>query len=439
MDIKKIKDMGDSLINILSGLGTNRDKGSAAKFASSKFRLSSTELGAMYRETSLSRKIVDTPAEDMVRKWRIFDGQGLEMEQIEELNQEQKRLQLKKHTFDALSQSRLYGGALLIPILEGTGGLDEPLTIDMVKQGSLKAVTVVDASWAFPFGIVNENPYDVNYLLPDFYSLSSATERKVHHSRIIRFDGEPLPRREFERNRYWGESILEVVYNEMKRATTVADSTVALMHELNLDMISIEGLSNALSAGQEAQIKNRLEAHTLAKSMFNTVIMDSTETFSNRTMPVAGMDALVQLFYNLLAGAADIPVTRLMGTSPDGMNATGEGDLRNYYDMISSKQETRLAPQLHKFDMIMAKSLFGDLPDDLSFSFNPLWQESSQDRADRTLKEAQRDTIYLQDNVITEDIVAKQLVQEGTYSNITPEFIEQLESELNNPDTSEDI
>jgi uncharacterized protein len=41
-------------------------------------------------------------------------------------------------------------------------------------------------------------------------------------------------------------------------------------------------------------------------------------------------------FRKIVSGAADIPVTRLLGQSPAGMNATGTSDMKNYHDRIQS-------------------------------------------------------------------------------------------------------
>ncbi|MFQ8761936.1 MAG: anti-CBASS protein Acb1 family protein [Intestinimonas sp.] len=49
-----------------------------------------------------------------------------------------------------------------------------------------------------------------------------------------------------------------------------------------------------------------------------------------------------------LSGASRIPVTKLFGRSPAGMNATGESDLRNYYDYVDTLREAKLRPILEK-------------------------------------------------------------------------------------------
>ena len=87
-----------------------------------------------------------------------------------------------------------------------------------------------------------------------------------------------------------------------------------------------------------------------------------------------------------MAGAAEIPATKLFGRSPQGMNATGESDLRNYYDMIASLQERLLRPALEKLLPVMAVSCWGYVPDDLEFVFEPVMTTSPAERAELVQK-----------------------------------------------------
>ena len=83
-----------------------------------------------------------------------------------------------------------------------------------------------------------------------------------------------------------------------------------------------------------------------------------------------------------IAGACEIPVTRLFGRSPAGFNATGESDLTNYYDSIEEKQEAYLAPILDKLLPVIALSTWGMVPDDLDYEFNPLRKADPKENAD---------------------------------------------------------
>jgi len=116
-----------------------------------------------------------------------------------------------------------------------------------------------------------------------------------------------------------------------------------------------------------------------------------------------------------------------MGISPGGLNATGEFDEKNYYDLILTEQEDKMSDQLYQLDRIMAMSLFGSIPDDLKSKFNPLWQESGVVKATRRLTEAQTYQVYLEHNVMTEDMVAEELRLSGEFASIDEDYVKKLE------------
>jgi len=87
-----------------------------------------------------------------------------------------------------------------------------------------------------------------------------------------------------------------------------------------------------------------------------------------------------------VSGAAEIPVTKLFGRSPAGMNATGESDMRNYCEMISGLQERMLRPALERLLPVMVISCWGYLPEDLGFVFNPLTTMTPEQVGDIAMK-----------------------------------------------------
>ena len=96
----------------------------------------------------------------------------------------------------------------------------------------------------------------------------------------------------------------------------------------------------------------------------------------------AGLSDVYEMFMMDMAGAAEIPATKLFGRSPQGLNATGEADLKNYYEMIAQLQERVLRPALEKLMPVMAVSCWGYVPEDLEIVFSPVMTTSAMDRAE---------------------------------------------------------
>jgi phage-related protein (TIGR01555 family) len=189
-----------------------------------------------------------------------------------------------------------------------------------------------------------------------------------------------------------------------------------LLDETNLDIFSVENLAAAFSAGGEAGLRNRVEALAVLKSTYKVVLKDTTEKFERAQISVSGFSEILGMFYGIVAAMADIPVTRFMGTAAKGLNATGEGDMRNYYDMIAAKQVKELKPILAKLDSIIHQDMGHGSKTKWKYSFPSLWQEPETEKESRLLTRSQRDQIYMQAGVVTAEIVAKELRQDKVYS-----------------------
>lgn len=419
--------VNDALINLAAEMGTNVDKRSFTSFTS-RNRHTREELEAMYRFDWLSGKLVDIVPDDMTRQGRTLNSE-MDSKRLEDFKRAEIEFGVAPKVHEALKWARLYGGALIY--LGVNDGLDpsEPLDISNIKKGTLSHLTVLDRHYAPAMKI---NTWDVtapNFGMPDIYSIVESTHASVHWTRIVRFDGIKLPLRELKRNQYWGDSILERMYEALIDAGTVSASSSTLLLEQSVDVMKVPNLLALAStpAGEE-QLRKRFQLAKLMKSLNNILLMDDTEGYETHHQPFNGIPQLFDRFYNIVASASDIPVTRLMGSSPGGLNATGESDIRNYYDMISSRQENQLRPSQTVLDRVIAQHLWGEVPEDFTYEYDPLWQQTEDEQATTEKSRSERDKTYLEMGVVTEDVVAQNLIEQGTYTSLTKETIEELDN-----------
>lgn len=420
--------VGDGLENVVAGLGTDRDKRSYSVWADPRI-LTRQELENMYRGSWLAKKIVNAVADDMTREWLhvTFDGEelGTTIEQAE------KRFALKRKTNEALKWSRLYGGAVII-IGTRDRNLAKPLDVKNVRKGDLRYLHVVDRWRLSPAGSLNRDLESPNFGMPDSYVLAESTVQ-VHHTRVLRFNGEKLPYFAWLRNAMWDDSVLQHVMDSLMNCDTTTQAIATMMFESNVDVVKSEGLADVLAQKDgEAKLTKRFQVAALLKSFNRMLLLDGTESYEKKQNSFANLDKVIQQFMIDVSGAADIPMTRLFGQSAAGLNATGDNDVRNYYDMVSAKQEAELRPQLEYLYEVLVRSELGHMPEDFRFDFNPLWQLSETEQATVEKTRADRDQVYLNAGVVTEALVARELKERGTYRNMTDNDIELVE-ELSKP------
>lgn len=397
----------DGLTNVASGLGTQRAKRTHNKFAYDNF-MNWGELDAAYQSNWLARSIVDIPAEDACREWRTIKTADADV-----IRTEEDRLMVPMQVQEAMSWGRLYGGAGILMI---TGqDLTKPLDVNRIRKGGLQRIIPFDR---FDMQAMTLNTWNVlapNYLLPEYYTISTVNGQQIHWSHFARFNGARLPRRQMAQTQGWGDSELRKCLADIMDTVASKDGIAELMQEANIDVIKREGLNEELASDQDEAITNRYALFGQMKSLVHLALLDGDETLERMTLNLSGVADVLKVLMTWISGAADIPVTRLFGQSAQGMNATGEGDLKNYYNSIRSKQLVQLDPGMRTLDEVLVRSALGYFPDDFNYVWNPLSQSDPLQSAQASLATAQRDISYLQQGVITQAQIARNLEANDTY------------------------
>ncbi|WP_165799538.1 DUF1073 domain-containing protein [Sphingomonas oleivorans] len=360
----------DSLTNAMTGAGTTADKRIYARYRLDRW--SPDQIEAAYRSSWLMRKAVDLPPYDMTRAWRNWQAKG---DQIERLEAEERRLDLRAKIRRALILGRLGGGAILLGV--GRGDPAMPLLPDQLRQGELKFLHVI-SRWQLQFeGGIIRDPTDENFGQPSLWRLTDGKGggALIHPSRVVAFTGQAVP--DFatvsEEDAFWGDSIPQAIGDAVKNADAAQNGFASLIDEASIDTIGIPDMLAMVGTEEgESRLLRRLELMKLGQSMHRARLKDAAETWETRQVNWAGMTDVISAYVGLVAGATDIPATRLLGKSPDGMNATGEGDRANYDRMIAGRQETDLAPQLARIDELLIRSALGSRDPDIFHAFAPL-------------------------------------------------------------------
>lgn len=396
----------DGLVNVMSGLGTSKAKRSHNHFT---YALMNDwgHLDAAYQSNWLARAIVDAPAEDMTREWRTIKCDG-----ADEIRAEEDRLQLPALTSEAISWARLFGGAGILMITDQD--LERPLDPRKIKKGSLLRLLVIDRFDMTPMVMNNVNVLAANYLQPEFYSIAGGAQR-IHWTHFARFMGAKLPRRQRLQTLGWGDSELRKCLDDIMDTVASKDGIAELMQEANVDVITREGLADDLASNQDDKIVQRYTLFSQMKSTINMALLDADETYDRKTLNLSGVAPVIETFMTWISGAADIPVTRLFGTSAKGLNATGEGDMTNYHNSLSSKRMYQVDPSLRCLDEVLVRSALGYWPDDFNYVWNPMVQPDSTEIATAAKTNAERDLIYLDAAVITKSQIQRRLQSEEMY------------------------
>lgn len=425
-----MKDNSDLIVdgfkNVIKGLGTSKDPRTSRIYERGiPITLEAAE--ALYSYNWLAKKVVDIPIDDATRKWRTLIVS--DPEKKKNIEDAMDFFQVKQKINLAMKWARVFGGSVIVIIIDGEDP-EEPLDIEKIKPNTLKNFIVLDRYNIYPT-VVNRNILDINYGKPDYYQVTREGQ-KVHSSRVIKFDGVVPTIREAERNNFWGTSIFTYMWDVIADSQEVSASIANCIYESNVDVYKIKGFHEILSQNSDELAVKRLNYAHQMKSMINGIALDSEDEYDKKSNTFAALADLDDRAMQKVSGTSDIPLTRLLGISPSGMNATGESDMLNYHDNVQSIQENKIRPPLEIIDSIIMKSEFNDL-EKLNYEFLPLKQLTEAEQAEISLKNSNRDLAYLGQNVITPYDVLAQLAENGTYVSIDDNRVEEakkLEEEM---------
>ena len=369
-------------------------------------------LNSLYRDNWVVQNVVGLMVDDMLREWYRLKG-NITPEMQDSLDSLERETRIRDRLNAGLRWGRLYGGAAGLLMIKGQEDLSKPLDLGMVFPGSFRGLYILDR-W---MGITATSApiLEAGEFVPEYYSIVDArghTVARVHYSRVIRFIGRDLPEVERIAEMYWGESEVEALYKEVVAHDNVSANMAALTFQANINTMEVKGLEQLFSIGS-SQAQRRfwqvMQAQSVLRSNFGTQLVEEGTKLTNTQYTFTGLQEVYESMCLNLCGASHYPMTKLFGRSPAGMNATGESDLRNYYDYVDSQREAKLRPALQKLLPVLAMSAWGYIPDDLDFSFPPLWTPTATETAEIALKKAQAIRDTFQAGLFQADTAMKEL------------------------------
>jgi len=414
----------DGWSNVITGLGTGKDKNSYSDLAWTPTHRDMAE--ALFSADEIGAKAAKIIPYDATREgltWNMESGRPHE-EVVKFLESEFHRLKVWETFAWAWTLARVYGGSMVfLAVDDGARSLDKPLKPNNIKR--INNLVVFDR-WQLTTtttDIVDDlsNP---RFGEPEIYQYNTSTSPglngetiRIHHSRLIRFDGVRLPVRLYKRNNYWHDSIYSTLFQAIRNYAITHDAIALILQEFNQPVFHIEGLSEAVSQDEDELVIKKLELVNLMRSAARAVVLDKEDGFTNVSTNVAGGKELVDLTVQRLVAGIDVPHTRLLGNSPTGLGGTGMSELINYYDNVKAQQLLNLREPVETLSNLMFSQLGAqEKPEDLAFKFNPLFQLDQEKESRTRQMQADIDETYVNLGVYDTFEVADSRFGTGRYS-----------------------
>lgn len=428
---KKKETRADGYVNILNKYGTSKDSSERYSFSPDN-PTDDIEITLHYEYNGLFAKIIDTPADEALRhgfKLKIKEH-GIEIfvrDSLEELGWAEKAA-------TAIKWARLYGGSILLMLVDDGGGLEDPLNWDAIK--GIDELLVFERPYIFPdydsvYQCQPDSRNTSRFGMPEYYEISSpyGGTFRVHESRCLIFKNGILPQMLTQTQyRFFGLPELCRIRRELKNTATAHGNGVRLLDRCVQAIYKMKNLAQLLSTEEgEANVVKRLNLIDMAKGILNTIAIDSEgEDYDFRNVTLTGAKDIIDSTCNMLSAVTNIPQTKLFGRAPAGENSTGKSDLENYYDYVGNIQTQMLKGSLKTLiDIILAagqrKGKYLEAPK-YQLDFHPLWSLTEVQQADVDAKKAETEKtkaetakIYADMQAVLPEEIRKKLEGDGEF------------------------
>lgn len=416
----------DSLINEMTGLGSDNDKSAVARPNRYVVPLDDEELLALYNFNGLANRAVNILPTYATREgWKV---EGAE-------SSDEKRLQIRARVTEAMTVAQLFGNAAMLlvtiddvrPDFRGRAvdWLAEPL--DMERIGELRAIHVFDTFEASPLDL-NSNPSSTYYRQAEFWQLSSlGFSARVHASRVVTFRGRhSMPSRRWARSglgpfgstaRQQDQSYLQAIYDQIRHLGETMQGGAVLAQELQRAVYKIAGLDSITSGDQAVDLVARLRAGQQAAGVLGATAIGAQDDLVNLAGTPTGFKDLSEGAMAMFSMVTGIPQLVWFGEAPSGLSTDGDSAWKGFRQIVSTYQEQNRTAIERIYEVLGAAQDSDSTidPEDVSLTYNPLDEPSDQQQAETRLTNAKADAVEIKSGVLRPEETRKRYTDENGY------------------------
>lgn len=438
---------GDGYTNVLNKYGTTQDNSEAYRYEREPI-IPDMQLTSLYEGNGLFSKIIDTPAEEALKHGFNLNLNSDELDNfVEECLDE---LEWEEKAATAIKWARLYGGSIIVMLIDDGRGLEEPVDWQNIKSIDELRVferAVVQPDYASLYmqdyggkGKVNRTS---KFGEPEFYYVTSMYGSfMVHESRCLVFRNGVLPEQVSNTTyQMWGMPEYIRIKRALRETVTAHTDATKLLERSVQAIYSMKNLASLLATDDgEDQVVRRLEVIDMARGLLNSIAIDADgENYDFKSISFSGVKDVIDSTCNMLSALTNIPQTLLFGRSPAGENATGASDLENYYNFVERIQKLMLKRNLrYLLDVVFRAGVASgeiDEEPDYKLVFNPLWSLSDaeqatveQTKASASLTKAQTAQIYVDMQALDPSEVRRKLASDDEFT--VEEIIDEEDEDL---------
>lgn len=381
----------------------------------------------------LIRSGIEVIVDDMTRKFIDLTSKGENdlSTSIAELESDLQSFRIKSIFNRALATTGYQGGCL---VYVDVGELDDeekktPLYLDAAtfKKGSFRGLRIIEPINLYPGRYDTLDPTSEDYFNPETWFVLG---KEYHRSRFLYFAQNEVPLILKPLYNFFGISLAQQVLEYVQNFTENRRSAQRLLNKFSLTIWRTD-MSQFLSGGDCNSLTQRVKYFNAQRSNDGTVLLDKeTEEMEQINTPLSGVTDIVSMSLDLAPVILGISKDKYFGDLPKGLNASSEGTNRIYYDKIQSLNEKICYDNVEKVLKILQLNRYGEIDDNISFQFAPLWEMDERERAEINKVKADTAAVYLDRGALSAEEVRGSLADnpDSGFSNIDVDDVPETES-----------
>lgn len=309
---------------------------------------------------------------------------------LDDLKKLDKKFKLQKNLHEHIRFARMFGIRHTLFQVDGIN-YELPFNPDGVRKGSYKGMVQIDPYWLAPYLDTEDasNPIDQHFYEPTYWMVNG---RKYHRSHfVISRNGADLPDILKPAYYYGGIPTTQLIYERVYAAERVANESPMLAMSKRLFALRTD-LTKA--AGNLTAFKEKIRKWSDFMTNFGIKVIGQGEEIQLHDTSLADLDAVIMNQYQLVAAAAHVPATKLLGTSPKGFNATGDYEIDSYHEFLETIQNEALTPVVERHTMLCQLSEGIAVDTNFEIAWNPLEVLGDKEQAEVNEIKARTDETY---------------------------------------------
>lgn len=335
------------------------------------------QAAAVLAQNWLVLKCCNLPAKDAIRKGyeiTVNDGTDVDTAVFDAMRKADVKHRVNHNLEQFITMGRMFGIRIALFKVDSPDPeyYLKPFNIDGVTPGSFKGIVQIDPYWCTPELDIDasSNAASMHYYEPTWWRIR---DRRIHRTHLaIMRNGEVADILK-PTYLYGGISVPQLIFERVYCAERTANEAPQLALTKRTIIQKVD-LAQALA--NEDAFKGRLQHAAMYKDNFAIQVIGEQEEVQQFDTSLADLDAVIMSQYQLVAAVANVPATKLLGTTPKGFNSTGEHEESSYHEELESLQASHLTPFLERYYAILMRSeiapLFSIEPFEITVAWNTL-------------------------------------------------------------------